>query len=100
MKDYFVYIVECSDKSYYTGITSNLEKRINEHNLGIHEGYTSQKLPVNLVYSSRFTDVNEAIRREKQIKGWSRSKKAALINGDFESLVGLSKSKSKSGKDT
>ena len=93
MKDYYVYILECSDKSYYTGVTSNLEKRINEHNSGYYDSYTSRRLPVCLVYSGRFTDINEAIRREKQIKGWSRSKKKALIKGDFDSLVKLSKSK-------
>ena len=92
-KDYFVYIVKCSDNSYYTGVTSNLEKRINEHNSGLFEGYTSKRLPVNLVYSNRFADVNEAIRAEKQIKGWSRAKKEALMRGDFETLVKLSKSK-------
>ena len=91
MKDYYVYILECSDKSYYTGVTSNLEKRINEHNYSMYDSYTSRRLPVRLIYSCRFTDINEAIRREKQIKGWSRSKKEALIRGDFESLVELSK---------
>lgn len=92
MKDYFVYIVKCSDKSYYTGVTSALEKRIAEHNSGFYKGYTSRRLPVKLVYSNRFNDVNDAIGAEKQIKGWSRAKKEALINGDFESLVKLSKS--------
>lgn len=92
MKDYFVYIVKCSDESCYTGITSNLEQRINEHNYGIFKGYTSKRLPVTLVFSNRFSDVREAIRAEKQIKGWSRAKKEALIEGDFEKLVKLSKS--------
>lgn len=92
MKDYFVYIVKCSDESYYTGVTSNLEQRINEHNYGIFKGYTSKRLPVTLVFSNRFSDVREAIRAEKQIKGWSRAKKEALIKGDFEKLVKLSKS--------
>jgi putative endonuclease len=92
MKDYFVYIVKCSDESYYTGVTSNLEQRINEHNYGIFKGYTSKRLPVTLVFSNRFSDVREAIRAEKQIKGWSRAKKEALIEGDFEKLVKLSKS--------
>jgi len=91
MKDYFVYIVKCSDESYYTGVTSNLEQRINEHNYGIFKGYTSKRLPVTLVLSNRFSDVREAIRAEKQIKGWSRAKKEALIEGDFEKLVKLSK---------
>ena len=95
MKDYFVYIVKCSDESYYTGVTSNLEKRLNEHNSGFTKGYTSERLPVNLVYSNRFSDVNDAIRLEKQIKGWSRAKKKALIRGDFEGLKNLSKSKTK-----
>ena len=92
IKDYFVYIVQCSDESYYTGITSNLEKRINEHNSGLFKGYTSSRLPVKLVYSNHFNDVNEAIHAEKQIKGWSRAKKEALIKGDFDALVVLSKS--------
>ncbi len=92
MKDYFVYIVKCSDESYYTGVTSNLEQRINEHNYGIFKGYTSKRLPVTLVFSNRFSDVREAIRAEKQIKGWSRAKKEALIEDDFEKLVKLSKS--------
>jgi putative endonuclease len=93
IKDYFVYILKCSDKSYYTGVTSNLEKRLNEHNSGSLKGYTSERLPVELVYSNRFNDINDAIRAEKQIKGWSRAKKEALIRGDFEALVNLSKSK-------
>jgi putative endonuclease len=93
MKYYFVYIVECSEGSYYTGITSNLEKRINEHNTGKYKSYTSRRLPVRLLYTNRFTDVKEAIRTEKQIKGWNRAKKEALIKGDFEKLVKLSKSK-------
>jgi putative endonuclease len=92
MKDYFFYIVKCSDESYYTGVTSNLEQRINEHNYGIFKGYTPKRLPVTLVFSNRFSDVREAIRAEKQIKGWSRAKKEALIEGDFEKLVKLSKS--------
>ncbi len=73
MKDYFIYIVECRDASYYTGITSNLDKRINEHNNGVFKGYTSTRLPVKLVYSNRFPDVNDAIKAEKQIKGWGRA---------------------------
>ncbi len=91
MKDYFVYIVECIDGSYYTGVTSKLEKRIEEHNLGFYKGYTSSRLPVKLVYSNRFTEINDAIKAEKQIKGWSRAKKEALIIGDFDLLRKLSK---------
>ncbi len=93
MKNYFVYIVRCSDGSYYTGVTSNLEVRLSNHNSGIFRGYTSFRLPVELVYANRFTNIDDAIHAEKQIKGWSRAKKEALINGDFDALVMLSKSK-------
>lgn len=93
VKDYFVYIVECSDSSFYTGVTNNLEQRIAEHNSGFIKGYTSSHLPVNLVFSQRFLDINQAIKFEKQIKGWSRNKKKALIMGDLDLLVELSNMK-------
>lgn len=92
-KDYFVYIVECSDSSFYTGVTNNLERRIAEHNSGFIKGYTNSRLPVNLVFSQRFLDINQAIKFEKQIKGWSRNKKKALIEGDIDLLVELSNKK-------
>lgn len=95
MKNYFVYILECADKSYYTGVTNNLEKRFSEHKSGTIQGYTSSRLPVRLIYSTNFSDINDAIRFEKQIKGWSRKKKEALMRGDFDALVKLSKSKIK-----
>jgi putative endonuclease len=95
MKDYFIYILKCSDDSYYTGVTNNLEKRINEHQSGLIKGYTSSRLPVKLVFSERFTDINDAIRFEKQVKGWTRKKKEALINRDFDLLVKLSNMKKK-----
>ncbi|HQF42521.1 MAG TPA: GIY-YIG nuclease family protein [Ignavibacteriaceae bacterium] len=87
MKDFYIYILECSDSSFYTGVTNNVEKRLNEHQSGIIKGYTSKRLPVKLVFSERFADVNQAIRFEKQVKGWSRKKKLALINGDIDLLV-------------
>lgn len=93
MKDYFVYILKCFDDSYYTGVTNNLEKRINEHQSGIIKGYTSSRLPVKLVFSERFSDINQAIRFEKRVKGWSRKKKEALINGNIDLLVRISNSK-------
>lgn len=95
MKDYFVYILKCSDDSYYTGVTNNLERRIQEHQNGMIKGYTSNRLPVKLVYSERFLDVNDAIKVEKQIKGWNRKKKEALITGNFDLLVKLSNQKVK-----
>jgi len=86
MKKYWVYILECADNSYYTGCTSSLETRIVQHNAGVIEEYTSKRLPVKLVYSQEFADANEAIRVERQIKKWSRKKKQALIDGNFELL--------------
>ena len=94
MKLTYVYILECSDKSYYTGITSNLSKRIIEHNTGKHkDSYTYGKRPLRLVFYAEFTDVNLAIQSEKQIKKWSRAKKEALINGELEKLPNLAKKK-------
>ncbi|MDF1612180.1 MAG: GIY-YIG nuclease family protein [Stygiobacter sp.] len=61
MKSYYVYILKCNDGSYYTGVTSNLEKRILGHNSGTFDGYTSTRLPVELVYSNELQDMNEAI---------------------------------------
>jgi putative endonuclease len=95
MRNYQVYILKCSDQSYYTGVTNNLEKRFAEHQSGFIKGYTSTRLPVELIFSANFIDVNQAIGFEKQIKGWSRKKKEALIKGDFDSLIQLSKSKTR-----
>ncbi|OGY45770.1 MAG: hypothetical protein A3A24_01990 [Candidatus Buchananbacteria bacterium RIFCSPLOWO2_01_FULL_46_12] len=93
MKSYYVYILECSDRSYYTGITSNLDKRLYEHNQGFDRScYTYSRRPLKLEFVAEFNDVNNAIEREKQIKGWTRQKKQALINGDFGQLVKLSNS--------
>ena len=94
MKSYCVYILKCADNSYYTGITNNLERRMQEHTEGLNKTcYTYNKRPLLLVYQSVFNNPNEAIAFEKQIKGWSRKKKEALINGDIELLKALSKNK-------
>jgi len=91
---YCVYILKCSDKTYYTGITSDLDKRLLEHQSGKHFGsYTFDRRPVELVYYAEFTDVNRAIALEKQIKKWSQAKKTALINGEYEKLPNLAKKK-------
>lgn len=89
---YYVYILLCADKTYYTGITSNLNKRLEEHQSAKHFGsYTSTRLPVELVYFAQFTNVEQAISTEKQIKKWSKAKKQALINGAFDKLPNLAK---------
>ncbi len=94
MKSYYVYILKCSDNSYYTGFTNNLERRIQEHNDGISiTCYTYNKRPLVLVYQTVLSNPKDAIAFEKQIKGWSRKKKEALINGDIELLKILSKNK-------
>lgn len=87
MYDYYVYIVQCNDASYYTGVTNNYERRLLEHNREKNPtSYTFIRRPVRLVYLSHFTDICEAIAWEKQLKGWSRRKKKALIQGDQKTL--------------
>jgi predicted GIY-YIG superfamily endonuclease len=95
MKHGWVYILECSDGSYYTGCTSNLEKRIQEHNEGTHQGYTVMRRPVKLLWSEYFANIREANEAERQIKGWTRKKKEALMRDDFEMLRLLSHSRSR-----
>src|SRR6185436_10354618 len=95
----FVYILRCSDDSYYCGTArGGLERRVAEHNAGTFEGYTSTRRPVTLVYSEWFQRITDAIAAERQIKGWSRAKKEALIRGDFASLSALSKRSAKSSQ--
>ena len=92
-KNYYVYILKCSDQSYYTGVTSCLEKRLFEHCQGFDaKCYTYSKRPLKLKFTAEFQDINEAIARDKQIKGWTRKKKEALIKQDFKKLIKLSKS--------
>jgi len=94
MKTMYVYILECSDKTYYTGVTNNLEKRLIVHERGINpNSYTYKRRPVNLVDREIFNDPMAAIRFEKRIKKWSQKKKKALIAGDWDLLPELSKSK-------
>lgn len=76
---WFVYILKCSDESFYTGITWNLKKRISEHNSGTYPNFTKSRLPVSLAYWGKFPDRYKSARREKEIKGWSHKKKELLI---------------------
>jgi len=87
MNEYYVYIVKCSDSSYYTGVTNNVAKRLAEHNDGIDPfSYTYSRRPVELFYLASFTNPNQAIAFEKQVKGWSRTKKEALGQSDWNRL--------------
>lgn len=91
MKEYCVYIVHCSDGSYYTGITNDVERRVQEHNEGKdHSCYTFTRRPVHLLYSAHFREVLDAIAWEKKVKRWNRKKKEALIFREYESLPLLS----------
>lgn len=96
MKTYYVYILLCSDHTLYVGVTSNLERRIFQHQTGFYpDSYTSKRRPIELKYYCEFTNVNMAIDCEKQLKKWSKAKKEALIKGDFNLLSELAKKKFK-----
>jgi predicted GIY-YIG superfamily endonuclease len=84
---YFVYILRCADQSYYTGMTGDLASRIAQHKHGIDPAaYTYRRRPVELLWSIEFSNHDDAFTAERQIKGWTRKKKEALIRGDFDLL--------------
>lgn len=87
MKSYYVYILKCSDNSFYTGITGNFDQRWTQHQEGYFKDcYTFKRRPLQLEYHLEFWDVLQAILFEKQVKGWTRAKKRALINDDFDTI--------------
>ena len=90
---FWVYILRCSDGSYYTGHTDNLELRLAQHQSGALPGYSSTRLPVSLVFNQAFVTREEALVSERQIKGWSRAKKEAMMRGDWDEVSVLAKSK-------
>jgi putative endonuclease len=97
MKLMYVYIIECGDGSFYTGVTNNLGRRFIEHLTGVNENsYTADKKPLKLVFCREFERPIAAIKFEKQLKGWSRLKKIALINGDIAELKKLAECKNES----
>ena len=89
----YTYILECSDDTFYTGSTWNLEKRVWDHQSGKGAKYTKSRLPVKLVYCEDYKSIKEAYQREKQIQGWSHKKKQALIEGNLKDLRKFSKSR-------
>lgn len=89
---FYVYLLRCADASYYCGQTDNIEVRMYQHEVG-KVGYTSTRKPVELVWQGEFEKRDEAIAFERQIKGWSRAKKEALIAGDWQKVSELAKSK-------
>jgi len=87
-----LYILQCADGSYYVGSTrTDLEIRVAEHNEGQYGGYTAKRRPVRLVYSQHFDIIADAISAERQVKGWSRAKKGALIAGDWSHIALLAR---------
>ena len=87
----YMYILLCCDGTYYTGSTKDITLRVTQHESGVGAQYTARRLPVLLVYYEQFTSVQEAFYREKQVQGWSRRKKEALINGEGYLLSALAK---------
>lgn len=88
---WFVYILQCSDNSFYTGYTEDIQKRLDTHNAGMGLTYTAARRPIHLVYHELHPTKESAIRREQQIKKWTRAKKQSLIKGDMNRLHQLSK---------
>ena len=90
MKGY-MYILLCSDGSYYTGSTNDLERRLAQHQNGEGANHTKKRLPVSLLYYEEYQRIDEAFYREKQVQGWSRKKKEALMEGNLDLLPELAK---------
>jgi putative endonuclease len=89
----FVYVLKCSDNSYYVGSATgdDLSVRISQHQSGAYPGYTWSRRPVRLVWSEHFEQITDAIAVERKIKGWSRAKKEALIKSDWSTVKHLAK---------
>jgi len=88
---FWVYMLHCRGGSFYTGQTDDLEARLAAHQIGQVPGFTSDRLPVKLVWCQEFPTRVEALASERQIKGWSRAKKMAMIRGDWSRLSDLAK---------
>jgi putative endonuclease len=87
----YMYILECSDGTYYTGSTKYLDLRIEQHQSGEGAKYTAKRLPIKLIYYEEYDRIDDAFYREKQVQGWSRKKKDALIKGEPYLLHKLAK---------
>ena len=89
MNNFYIYILECADGSYYVGHTDDIEKRILEHKSGIASAYTKDKLPVKVLYSENFASRTEAFNAERKLKSWSRFKKELLIKHGLARFKGF-----------
>jgi predicted GIY-YIG superfamily endonuclease len=86
-------MLRCSDRTYYVGHTDDLERRLSEHMSGVYPGYTFKRRPIALVWNEYFSTRDDAKIVEKQLKGWSRAKKEALINGDWMRISELARNR-------
>ncbi len=91
---FYVYILRCADGSYYTGHTDEIDRRMAQHGDGTASAYTSKRRPLELLWATDCQTREQAFELEKQIQGWSRKKKEALMRGDFDALPDLSRSRS------
>jgi putative endonuclease len=96
MKKGYMYILECYDGSFYTGSTIDLDERMRQHQKGRGANHTKKRLPVKLIYYEEFNSISKAFYREKQIQGWSRDKKIALIERNFKDLSKLAECQNES----
>ncbi|MBX3053014.1 MAG: GIY-YIG nuclease family protein [Caldilineaceae bacterium] len=87
----WMYILECKDGSYYVGSTTDIERRVRQHNQGDGADYTARRRPVKLVFATEFVKIEDAYTAEKQVQGWRRDKREALIRGDYDVLPALSR---------
>ena len=90
---FWTYILRCSDGSYYTGHTDDIDLRLAQHERGSLGGYTARRRPVSLVWSDSFATRDEAFAAERKLKGWSRAKKEALIDGDWDRISHLARNR-------
>lgn len=94
MEEYFVYILQCADSTYYIGITDTVEERLSEHQEGlIPKSYTHRRRPVRLVWSEGFELRTDAFELERKLKGWSHAKKEAFIRGDWAAVQALARNR-------
>ncbi|HEX8806847.1 MAG TPA: GIY-YIG nuclease family protein [Candidatus Aquilonibacter sp.] len=92
MKRYFVYMLQCFDRTYYVGVTNDVDRRFAQHRSGVDsECYTFERRPLRLIHVSEFTEIDQAIAFEKKLKGWSHRKKRAFASGDFGSIKRFSR---------
>ena len=91
---FYVYILGCADRSYYTGHTDDLDRRLAQHAVGQASKYTAKRRPVRLLWAVDCQSREEAFALEKQLQGWSRAKKEALMRGAFDALPGLARGRS------